>query len=177
MNGLERPDDAANAVSAADSDRFVADVFAAFALPLTRRLAARTGDAALAEDLVQEASARLVAEVRRGRRPDNPAGWLHRVATNLLVSDVRRRRVQAAWLASGRSAATAPSAETVAVARADLRAAAGAIAGLPVASRVAVELAAGGASHRVISERLGRSDMASRAVVSRARASIRLAVS
>jgi RNA polymerase sigma-70 factor (ECF subfamily) len=50
------------------------------------------GDRAEAEDVVQEAFARLDGQPVLERRPDDIAAWLHRVALNLAFNRVRDRR-------------------------------------------------------------------------------------
>lgn len=53
-------------------------------------VARTTGDLLLAEDAVQEAFARALAEAARGREPANPAAWITTVARRAAV-DARRR--------------------------------------------------------------------------------------
>src|SRR5688572_12903966 len=67
---------------------------------IERQALALTRDPAAAEDVVQETFARLAAELRAGRRPDNVGAWLHRVATNLVTSRGRRMQVAARHLAA-----------------------------------------------------------------------------
>jgi RNA polymerase sigma-70 factor (ECF subfamily) len=52
------------------------------------------GDAALAEDIVQEAWLRAVATWPHRGAPDHPRAWLFRVASNLLASHFRDKRPQ-----------------------------------------------------------------------------------
>ncbi len=68
-------------------DQAFADVFADRSGPLYRYISGLSGDAALAEDIVQESFVRLY---RRGRMPDDPAAWLVSVAHNLWRDDRRR---------------------------------------------------------------------------------------
>ncbi len=58
-----------------------------------------TGDRALAEDLVQEAFARLYGRFRDLRNPDAFEFYLRRTVVNLARSHFRRRRVERAYLA------------------------------------------------------------------------------
>ena len=51
-----------------------------------------TGDLMLAEDAVQEAFARALAEAAAGREPANPAAWITTVARRIVVDMVRRDR-------------------------------------------------------------------------------------
>jgi RNA polymerase sigma-70 factor (sigma-E family) len=68
-----------------------------------------TGDRALAEDLVQEAFARLVGRLRHLRDPGALSYYLRRTVVNLATSHFRRRRVERAYL---ERAAGAPQPET-----------------------------------------------------------------
>ncbi|MGO4536063.1 RNA polymerase sigma factor [Leifsonia sp. 2MCAF36] len=55
-------------------------------------VARSTGDLLLAEDAVQEAFARAVAEAARGRAPRNPAAWITTVARRVALDSLRRER-------------------------------------------------------------------------------------
>jgi RNA polymerase sigma-70 factor (sigma-E family) len=67
--------------------------------PAAQRLAfLLTGDRALAEDLVQEAFVRVVGRFGHLRVPDAFAGYLRRTIVNLHTSQLRRRRLERAWL-------------------------------------------------------------------------------
>jgi RNA polymerase sigma-70 factor, ECF subfamily len=57
---------------------------------LVGALSLYTGDAELAQDLAQEAIARVCREWRKVRRLDEPGAWVHRVARNLAHSHFRR---------------------------------------------------------------------------------------
>jgi RNA polymerase sigma-70 factor (sigma-E family) len=57
-----------------------------------------TGDRALAEDLVQEAFARLIGRLRHLRDPNAFGGYLRRTIVNLSTSYFRRRKVERAYL-------------------------------------------------------------------------------
>jgi RNA polymerase sigma-70 factor (sigma-E family) len=73
-----------------------------------------TGDRALAEDLVQEAFARLVGRMRHLREPDAFGAYLRRTIVNLGTSHFRHRRVERAYLerlAWRREVETNPNAE------------------------------------------------------------------
>jgi RNA polymerase sigma-70 factor (sigma-E family) len=64
-----------------------------------------TGDADLAEDLVQDAFVRLIGRFGQLRSPDAFDAYLRRTVVNLSYSVFRRRRVERAYLAeeSGRA--------------------------------------------------------------------------
>src|SRR5262245_62719690 len=57
-----------------------------------------TGDRALAEDLVQEAFARLVGRLRHLRDPGAFGAYLRRTIVNLATSHLRHRQVERAYL-------------------------------------------------------------------------------
>lgn len=57
-----------------------------------------TGDRALAEDLVQEAFARLIGRLRHLRDPGAFGAYLRRTIVNLATSHLRHRRVERAYL-------------------------------------------------------------------------------
>jgi RNA polymerase sigma-70 factor (sigma-E family) len=67
--------------------------------PAAQRLAfLLTGDRAHAEDLVQEAFVRVVGRFGHLRVPDAFEGYLRRTIVNLHTSQLRRKRVERAWL-------------------------------------------------------------------------------
>lgn len=55
-------------------------------------VARTTGDLLLAEDAVQEAFARAIAEAARGRAPTNPAAWITTVARRVALDALRHER-------------------------------------------------------------------------------------
>lgn len=59
--------------------------------PLVRALSAGFGDREAAADAVQEAFVRAYARWWRVRRLEDPAGWVRRVAVNLLIDHTRRQ--------------------------------------------------------------------------------------
>lgn len=58
-------------------------------------VARTTGDLLLAEDAMQEAFARALAEAANGREPDNPAAWITTVARRVAVDALRREQTAA----------------------------------------------------------------------------------
>jgi RNA polymerase sigma-70 factor (sigma-E family) len=60
-----------------------------------------TGDRYLAEDLVQEAFVRIAGRFRHLRAPDAFESYLRRTVVNLFTSELRRRRVERAYLQRG----------------------------------------------------------------------------
>ncbi|WP_158863539.1 RNA polymerase sigma factor [Leifsonia sp. AG29] len=55
-------------------------------------VARTTGDLLLAEDAMQEAFARALAETARGRAPENPAAWITAVARRVAIDSARREQ-------------------------------------------------------------------------------------
>ena len=68
-----------------------------------------TGDRTLAEDLVQDAFARLVGRLRHLRDPNAFGAYLRRTIVNLATSHFRHRQVERAYL---ERVATIPAVET-----------------------------------------------------------------
>jgi RNA polymerase sigma-70 factor (sigma-E family) len=58
-----------------------------------------TGDRQQAEDLVQESFVRVAGRFRHRRMPDDFAGYLRRTIVNTFTSQLRRRRLERAWVA------------------------------------------------------------------------------
>src|SRR5947208_11172473 len=65
-----------------------------------------------AEDLAQDALARAFVTLARmnGQEPENPRAWLFRIASNLWIDQVRRRREVAVEVAEPAAATGEPSA-------------------------------------------------------------------
>ena len=154
----------------------VAAAYGDHAAGLQRRLIALSRDPALAEDIAQEAFLRLLEEVRRGRVPDNIGGWLNRVATNALIGRARHGQVVARHAARLPCATQEPTPEESFAGRESVRSLHAALNDLGRDDRAAILLAAGGSSGREIASVLGRSELAARALLSRARARLRLRV-
>jgi RNA polymerase sigma-70 factor, ECF subfamily len=133
-----------------------------------------TRDREAAEDLLQESFIRLIREARAGRMPDEVRPWLYRVATNAAIS---RSRHGAVWtrlvprLLDRREPAS-PDREFLRTERdAELHAA---LAGLPADARAALLLAAQGFDGQEIAASIGRTGAATRTLMCRARAQLRL---
>jgi RNA polymerase sigma factor (sigma-70 family) len=126
-----------------------------------------------AEDLVADAFAKLVHEIVAGRPPERLRPWLFRVVANHAVNQGRRRAVAARFLGRLVNRETAEPADA-ALLRAESGAAVRAALGsLPVAMRTALLLAAEGFSGREIAAAIGRSEAATRTLLSRGRVRLR----
>ena len=134
-----------------------------------------TLDPELAADVTQEAFLRLVVEAQAGRCPENIGAWLYRTSANLIVSRARRA-VVARRLAPRLVRTDGPAQpDAIAVLREEHHELQVALATLPVAARVALLMAAHGATGEEIARHLGRSHGATRTLLSRARGRLRTA--
>jgi RNA polymerase sigma-70 factor (ECF subfamily) len=133
-----------------------------------------TRDREAAEDLLQETFIRLIREGRAGRMPDEVRPWLYRVAANAAIS---RSRHGAVWTRLvprllDRREPGMPDREFLRTERdAELHAALG---GLPADARAALLLAAQGFDGQEIAKSIGRTEGATRTLMCRARAQLRL---
>jgi RNA polymerase sigma-70 factor (ECF subfamily) len=140
---------------------------------LVRRLTSVTRDVDVAEDLAQEAFLRLAGEVDRGRQPDDPGAWLHRVGTNLAMS--RGRHLQVVDRRAGDLARPSePRGPEQILIEGELTAAAtDVLEKMSGAERHALVLAAYGYAGSEIAMAIGRTPGATRTLLCRARATIR----
>jgi RNA polymerase sigma-70 factor (ECF subfamily) len=136
-----------------------------------------TRDGTVAEDLLQEVFLRLLREARAGRMPEQVRPWLYRVATNLAISRGRRLVSARRWLerfgVAEHRAAVAESPEKRYLrheAAADLDVV---LAGLGADARAALLLSAEGFSGREIAAAIGRTEVATRTLLCRARMRVR----
>lgn len=95
---VDAPDDPSPAEAPARPGGRLAELYERHA-PAAGRLAyLLTGDPGLAEDLVQDAFVRVVGRFAHLRVPDAFDAYLRRTIVNLHVSQLRRRRVERAYL-------------------------------------------------------------------------------
>lgn len=135
-----------------------------------------TRDPELAADITQEAFLRLLTECRRGRLPDNVGGWLYRTSANLVISRARRAAV-ARRLAPRLVRRDEPDGpEAITLGNEKHRELDTALATLAVADRMALVMAAQGATGEEIAGHLGRTHAATRTHLTRARTRLRAAV-
>jgi RNA polymerase sigma-70 factor (ECF subfamily) len=136
-------------------------------------IAAIERDPRAAEDVLSETFLRLIEEVRRGRTPDQPRAWLYRVATNLVVDGGRHRTVVTRVLGRLVDHRTEPPPDDSYL-RGELRREVWAALGeLSIDARTALLLAAHGFSGREVAEALGRTELATRSLICRARIRLR----
>lgn len=161
----------------ATAEAFVRVAFESYHQELYGFLRRTTRDDALAQDLVQESFLRLMREARAGRPPEQTRAWLYRVATNLAISRARRVRTVLAWL--GRVASTHPqdtvteSPEVGVLRRERSIALESALGQIAADARAALILSGQGFSGADIARTIGRSEAATRTLMSRARVQLR----
>lgn len=149
--------------------RYAETAFLVYAGPLHYFALSMVHDPDLADDLVQDTFVRLVREVREGRVPLHAGAWLHRVCANLAVSGVRHASSARRAMPRLIDTAVPASPEDVAERRDLDERVLAAIAVLPRDARAALLLAADGLGSREIGELIGRSPVATRALLCRAR--------
>jgi RNA polymerase sigma-70 factor (ECF subfamily) len=160
-------------VDAARSD-IVLRAFEEHAGRLTSFAYGMTRDRDVADDLVQEAFLRLVKELSSKRTPDNVGAWLFRVCSNLAMSRGRRTSVAQRFLRSVRSGGAEVPADLETLRRETNDALLAALATVPADSRAALLMAAQGFTGREIAEAIGRTEMATRTMMFRAREKLRV---
>jgi RNA polymerase sigma-70 factor (ECF subfamily) len=150
-------------------DSLQRDVFS-FALRSTR-------DPDVAADVTQDAFLRLLTEVERHGPPEILKAWLIRVASNLIISRGRRVSVAGRWLQRfGHRTETMESPEAALLREEQRDRVQGMLESLQPDARVCLLMAAEGFSGREIAASIGRTEQATRVLMSRARNRLRNAV-
>ena len=163
----------AKAGGASDARREVLRAYEEHKAELFAFLVSVTRDGESAADLLQEAFVRLLHEGDLRRAPLDARAWLFRVAGNLAISAARRRltvRRWAPWLA-GRDSEASPEQEYLR--REDANRVHAALARLRTDDRVGLLMAAHGCPTAEIAKALGRSELATRSLLCRARIKLR----
>jgi RNA polymerase sigma-70 factor (ECF subfamily) len=156
-----------------DSDAVVVAYLVEHGPALERALAAFTRDPDEAADLVQEVALRLLIEARSGRMPDRPAAWAITVGRNIAISRARRRQTAERLLDRLPRPTPMPSPELSALDHERDAALASALHDASPIDRRAVLLAANGYRGREIATDLGRTELATRTLLCRARGRLR----
>ena len=160
-------------IKAARSD-LIQGAFAEHAGKLTGFAYAMTRDRDSADDLVQEAFLRLVKEIAAGRTPDNIAAWLFRVCSNLALSRGRRATIAQRFLNRSKAPVDEQPADVETIRRETSAVLLAGLATVPTDARAALLMAAEGFSGREIATAIGRSEMATRTMMFRAREKLRV---
>ena len=132
-----------------------------------------TGDPELAADVTQEAFLRLFIEASADRMPDSIPAWLYRTSANLIVSRARHRAVAHRYAPRLVRDEQPAQPDAIVVLHEDRDAISSALSKLANRDQVALVMAAHGASGREIAVHVGRSEVATRALLSRARGRLR----
>jgi RNA polymerase sigma-70 factor (ECF subfamily) len=160
------------------AEAFVVSAYEAHHAELFAFLARATRDTSLAEDLLQDTYLRLTKEARDGRAPLQVRAWLYRVASNLVISRARRETTAGRWFGrhgrQEREAMTAPSPEAGVMGREGAAEMERVLEGLSADARLALLLSGEGFAGEEIAETIGRSAAATRTLLCRARARVRV---
>jgi RNA polymerase sigma factor (sigma-70 family) len=156
-----------------DVARDVLAIYDAHHRELANFVRALERDPQTADDIVSESFVRLIEAIRRGRAPDQPRAWLHRVAANLVIDGGRRRTVVTRFLGRLVDHRTAPPPDDSILRDESRREVWDALAVLSPDARAALMLAAHGFSGHEIADALGRSELATRSLICRARLRLR----
>ena len=154
-------------------DNDVTAIFLANQPSLERYARSLTRDEDAAADVCQEVFIKLLVSARAGQMPDTPAAWMHRVAHNIVVSAARRKSTSERTLDRLSEPDPHQSTEETVIRRerdAHLRSA---LTGVRPAQREAMILAAQGYRADEIGDRLGRTALATRTLLCRARGQLR----
>ncbi|HEX5014263.1 MAG TPA: sigma-70 family RNA polymerase sigma factor [Candidatus Limnocylindrales bacterium] len=156
-----------------DIDELVVDTMQRHGPGLERYVRSLVHDADEAADVVQETEVRLLLTARADGIPASPGAWMARVAHNLVVSSARRRQTAARRADRLVEWGEARSTEDTIVRRERDAEVIRALAAARSDDRDAIVLAASGYGTAEIAERLGRSELATRALLCRARGRVR----
>jgi RNA polymerase sigma factor (sigma-70 family) len=164
--------------AAAGAEAFVVSAYEAHHAEVFAFIARATRDISVAEDLLQETYLRLTVEARESRAPLQVRAWLYRVAANLVISRARRQTTAVRWFGrhgrNEREALTVPSPEAGVVRREGVAEMERVMEGLSPDARLALLLSGEGFAGEEIAATIGRSAAATRTLLSRARARVRV---
>lgn len=156
---------------AVDDD--VTAIFLANQPSLERYARSLTRDEDAAADVCQEVFIKLLVSARAGQMPDSPAAWMHRVAHNIVVSAARRKSTSERTLDRLSEPDPHQSTEDTVIRRERDAMVRSALDGVRPAQREAMILAAQGYRADEIGDRLGRTALATRTLLCRARGQLR----
>jgi RNA polymerase sigma-70 factor (ECF subfamily) len=154
-------------------DAAVAAAYATYGPALERYVRSMVRDPDAVDDICQEAFVRLWTVSRAGRAPELPGAWMHRVAHNLAVSGGRRQRTAERATERLVNRGAVASVEETVLRRHDDEQLTAALGRVSRADRDVMLLAAYGYRGSEISARMGRSEAATRTLLSRARSRLR----
>ena len=126
-----------------------------------------------AADVSQEVCVRLLMSARANGMPGAPGAWMKRVAYNLVVSTARRRQTAGKFQHQLVERGSEPSVDETVVDRERGRELTDVLASTRSADRDALVMAANGHPTRDIAAHLGRTEVATRTLLCRARGRMR----
>jgi RNA polymerase sigma factor (sigma-70 family) len=156
-----------------DPTMSVALAYDAWAPELRAHVSRLVRDASDADDVVQEAFLRLQAESEAGRAPRQTRPWLHRVVANLAMSRGRHAGVVHRTIPRLWESDHAAGPEDVVLRHEHQDGIRAALATLPRQDREVLLMAAAGLSGPEIAARIGRTELATRTLLCRARGRLR----
>jgi RNA polymerase sigma factor (sigma-70 family) len=162
--------------SALDADRLTAEAYTDHASRLRTLLARACPTIVDADDIVQEAFVRLLVALRDDRPPDSTAAWLSTVCLNLARSHGRHQQVVHRRLPASIDPRSPATPDRIVLGYEDARALGAAMGTLRADSRRVIELTATGRGGPWVAARLGRSEIATRALLCRSRRQLREAL-
>ena len=130
-------------------------------------------DREVAEDLVHESYLRLIVEIQDGGAPSNVRAWLYRVTANQAITRGRRANVAQKWQGRLGPGQTTQDPESEFLDHERASELDHALAELPVDTRTALLMAASGFAGQEIATAIGRTESATRTLLSRARLGLR----
>jgi RNA polymerase sigma-70 factor (ECF subfamily) len=176
MNDRRRPD-APLARGGHDARTRVEELFAQHSTEIHTYLSRMVRDPELAADLTQDTFVRAYRSLDSLEDPSKARPWLFRIAYNLALDEIRRRRIVRFLPWTGESRGSAPSAERLAM---DARLSSSlerALARIPERQRAALLLSElNDLTGQELATALGVSHVAARALLTRARESLRVAL-
>lgn len=140
---------------------------------LTRYVRSLVRDADEAADITQEVCVRLLTTARASGLPDHPGAWMKRVAYNLVVSTSRRRQTAGKFANQLVERDVVPSLDEAVLRRERNHQLSAILASTRATDRDALTMAASGHSTRDIAAHLGRTEIATRTLICRARGRMR----
>jgi RNA polymerase sigma factor (sigma-70 family) len=174
---FQAPSPAMDPVASGDAEALVAAAYLEHRDELCRYLGRLVRDEVWAADLTQSAFERLLRAARAGQPPTNTRAWLVRVATNEFLSGYRHRKVAAAAAIRLPCPGVGDGPETSVVASESAAELHALIEALPRDQARALRMLAAGYSGKQVGDALGRSGLATRALIHRARHRVRAQLS
>ena len=154
-------------------DQWVVDAITRHGPALQRSIRSLVRNDDEAADICQEVAVRLLVATRAGSPPDVPAAWMQRVGRNLVINAARRRATARRVDDRLHELTVIPGIDLEVLELEQQEALRFALASARDVERDVILLAAGGLPIREIADHLGRSELATRALLCRARAKVR----